>query len=75
MFKGLLLILVNLIGIAMIVVCFLNQKENKDNCNENKRIREYNAVVFIGGVATVVLTLLIFFMSRGSKATTRFSFG
>lgn len=75
MFKGLLLILVNLIGIAMIVVCFLNQKENKDNCNENKRIREYNALVFIGGVATVVLTLLIFFMSRGSKATTRFSFG
>ena len=75
MFKGLLLILVNLIGIAMIVVCFLNQKENKDNCNENKRIREYNAVVFIGGVATIVLTLLIFFMSRGSKATTRFSFG
>lgn len=75
MLKSLLLILVVLIGIAIIVVGFLNQKENKDKCSENKRIKEYNTVIFISGVLTVVLTLLIFFMSRGEKVSTRFAFG
>lgn len=75
MFKGLLFILIGLIGIAMIVIALLNQNENKDNCNENKKIKEYNALVFIGGIVTVASILIIFFMSREGKVTNKFAFG
>jgi uncharacterized membrane protein len=75
MFKDILLTLVGLIGVAMIVVAVLSEKENKDKCNENKRVKEYNGVVLIGGIATVVIVLLLFFMGHGNKATTRFAFG
>lgn len=61
------LILVGLVGIAMIVVAFLNKKENKI-------IKEYNAIVFIGGV-TITVSILIFFMLRKRNETPRFAFG
>ena len=75
MFKDILLTLVGLIGVAMIVVTVLSEKENKDKCNENKRVKEYNGVVLIGGIATIVIILVLFFMGRGNKSTTRFAFG
>ena len=75
MIKGLLLILVGLLGVAMTVIGILNQKENNDKWSDNQRIKKYNTFILSGGIAIIVLVFVLFFIEQSVKATTRFAFG
>ncbi len=75
MTNNILLIFLGLIGVAMIVLTVFSEKENKNKCDENKRIKEYNYLVLSGGIITIVIVLSLFLFESTKKVPNRFAFG